>query len=155
MTHDELVADLVSRAVTSAVEQLFAKQARDDLLGFALGTDDDVRAIQPFACSRAWLLQEQVANPELRYVFPDWIDIGYSAFGDLCTCLQRFSARDYGDSLHTVFAGSPLWGARATSIPNRLFARSRPNQVRAAQFRNAWGFVAPLFRCSGRPRSGK
>ena len=110
MTDDELVADLVSRAVTSTVEKLFAKQAPGDLLGFALGTDDDVCTIHPFACPRAWLLEEQVANPELRYVFTDWLDLDASAFADLAACLQRFSARDYGDSPHTVSNGSPVWG---------------------------------------------
>ena len=99
MTDDELVAELVSRAVASTVEKLFANQARGDLLGFALGTDDDVCAIHPFACPSAWLLQEQAANPELRYVFTDWIDLDGSAFADLAECLQRFSARDYGRGL--------------------------------------------------------
>jgi hypothetical protein len=110
MTDDELVAELVSRAVASTIETLFANQARSDLFGFALGTDDDVCAIHPFACPSAWLLQEQVGNADLRYTFTDWIALNGSAFADVADCLQRFSARDYGDSPRSVSDGSPLWG---------------------------------------------
>jgi hypothetical protein len=112
MTDDELVADLVSRAVASTAEKLFAKHPRADLFGFALGTDDDVCTILPLGCPRAWLLAGEIANPELRYTFTDWIEFDDSAFADVGSCLQRLSTRDYGDRPETISDGSPLW-ARA------------------------------------------
>src|SRR5262245_42560450 len=70
---------------------------------------------------RAWLLEKERTNPELRHTFTDWIEVDDSAFVDAGACLQRLARLDYGDTADISSTGCPLWGRSHDSRIGAIF----------------------------------
>jgi hypothetical protein len=69
MTSQDL-ARLVAEAAKAAAEDLSRTFGKNELLGFALCTDDDVRTLYHVACTRQWARERR--DPGIGYLYTEW-----------------------------------------------------------------------------------
>lgn len=71
---NEQIRSDVALAVCKAVSDLLSGYAKEDLFGFALCTDDDLRTVYHVACTRSWVAERDVGYPGIGFIYVEWED---------------------------------------------------------------------------------
>jgi hypothetical protein len=61
-------------AVRQAVRELLGGRAKEELFGFALCTDDDLRTVYHVACTRSWVGERDSGYPGIGFIYVEWED---------------------------------------------------------------------------------
>jgi hypothetical protein len=64
----------VAIAVRHAVSELRKDDPKEELFGFALCTDDDLRSVYHVACTRSWVRERDAGYPGIGFIYIEWED---------------------------------------------------------------------------------
>jgi hypothetical protein len=64
----------VALAVRQAVSELLGTESKEELFGFALCTDDDLRTVYHVACTRSWVRERDGGYPGNGFIYVEWED---------------------------------------------------------------------------------
>ncbi len=74
MTDYEAIKTLIKDDIKKSAAELDYQYGFNNLQGFALGTDDDVRTLYHVACTREWV--EAQGDDGIAYIFVEWVESG-------------------------------------------------------------------------------
>lgn len=100
--YDELRSQITA-AIRQAADELRNSTNQSGLFGFALCTDDEVRTLFHVACTRDWVREKEVKNPDIGYLYNEWTLTASDAKFDLIS--QQFG------KLADQDFGNPDWGS--------------------------------------------
>jgi hypothetical protein len=72
MKHEKEFGTLIAAAVRQAKTELRDQQGIEDLFGFALCTDDDVRTLYHVACTPQWVREKESGYPGIGFIYVEW-----------------------------------------------------------------------------------
>jgi hypothetical protein len=72
MSSSDELKKATAAAVRLRARELRGAAATQNLFGFALCTDDDVRTLYHVACTREWVSETEKRNPGVGFIYVEW-----------------------------------------------------------------------------------
>lgn len=129
---EELQIQTVS-AVRQAAAELRSRNS--ELFGFALCTDDEVRTLYHLACTRDWVHEEEVDDPDIRFIYVEWTLSGSDAPFDAIS-------RQFATLADANYASDADWAAARDQRFHLLVSALR-------ECREAGSFSPDTLLCAG------
>ncbi len=78
MKNNNAIKNLVKEDIKKAARELDSKYGLNNLHGFALGTDDDVRTLYHVVCTHQWVDEQTIEQDYkgIAYIFVEWTQVG-------------------------------------------------------------------------------